>query len=129
MLVLLLFLKGTWVKSQRYEYKKFKDNEGRKTNMTEDRIHLLEDQGFAWAPKSEELTGQDLWLTRYDELKKYKNENGHCKVPKDYPPNQSLGNWVITQRELGLFMTTWLYLNILSYLSIPISFIFIALFY
>ena len=97
--------------------------------MTEDRIHLLEDQGFAWAPKSEELTGQDLWLTRYDELKKYKNENGHCKVPKDYPPNQSLGNWVITQRELGLFMTTWLYLNILSYLSIPISFIFIALFY
>ena len=37
------------------------------------------------------------WIERYEELKKYKKNNGHCSVPRKHGP---LGTWVNTQRHV-----------------------------
>lgn len=88
---------GSWVKAQRWERKKL--NRGDKSAMTKERIAILDSLGFNWEPLADELTGSDLWLKRYDELIKYKRTEGDCKVPRKYPANQALGNWVTTQRH------------------------------
>ena len=92
---------GSWVKSQRYEYKKYKRYNGKRTTMSRDRIRILEEVGFCWivASSGEDLTGKELWDKRYNELKEFMQKTGHCNIPKNYPPNQSLGNWVVTQRK------------------------------
>ncbi|NQY43134.1 MAG: Helicase associated domain protein [Legionellales bacterium] len=38
------------------------------------------------------------WEYMYEELKKYKEKNGDCDVPKRYPENKRLGEWVVKQR-------------------------------
>ena len=40
------------------------------------------------------------WQQRFDELKAFKGEFNHCNVPKEYATNQSLANWVRTQRKM-----------------------------
>ncbi len=39
------------------------------------------------------------WLTRYNELKRYKQENGDCCVPQDSPHTKQLSAWVRTQKQ------------------------------
>jgi hypothetical protein len=38
------------------------------------------------------------WMTHYNELVKYKQENGDCNVSVGYITNPQLGGWVKTQR-------------------------------
>lgn len=38
-----------------------------------------------------------IWEKNYNELCKYKNEAGHCNVPRRFPPNQPLANWIRKQ--------------------------------
>ena len=40
-----------------------------------------------------------IWLTRYNELKEYKSQKGHCVLPQSYAPNPKLGLWVMQQRR------------------------------
>lgn len=40
-----------------------------------------------------------IWLTRYNELKEYKSQKGHCMLPQSYAPNPKLGLWVMQQRR------------------------------
>lgn len=40
------------------------------------------------------------WIDRVHQLLEYKQQFGHTLVPKRFPPNPSLGNWVIKQRTL-----------------------------
>mmetsp|Transcript_14477 Transcript_14477/g.21926 ORF Transcript_14477/g.21926 Transcript_14477/m.21926 type:complete len:884 (+) Transcript_14477:31-2682(+) len=42
----------------------------------------------------------DLWERRYEELVQFKEEYGHCLVPKVYPENRQLSYWVFRQRGL-----------------------------
>lgn len=44
--------------------------------ITPDRINRLEAMGFEWDPQKAQ------WNMMYDKLLKYKEEAGHCKVPK-----------------------------------------------
>ncbi|KAL3822290.1 hypothetical protein ACHAXA_005923 [Cyclostephanos tholiformis] len=39
------------------------------------------------------------WLIRYNELRAYREENGHCVVPQSYAHNPKLGLWVMHQRR------------------------------
>jgi hypothetical protein len=48
---------------------------------------------FDWAPARTQW-----WETRFAELHAFKEEFGHCRVPKQWPPNPALGDWVSTQR-------------------------------
>lgn len=39
------------------------------------------------------------WMDRVHQLIEYRNEHGNTLVPKRYPPNPALGNWVNKQRQ------------------------------
>ena len=42
----------------------------------------------------------DQWTEMFKRLEAYQQEhNGSCNVPKGYPQDPKLGNWVITQRS------------------------------
>jgi hypothetical protein len=40
-----------------------------------------------------------IWQTRYNELRLYQAQNGHCMLPQSYAPNPKLGLWVMQQRR------------------------------
>jgi hypothetical protein len=66
--------------------------------MTLERIDLLNDVGFAWTVREAE------WLSNVDLLRKYKELNGDCLVPRGYLPNPRLGSWV-REIEASKFIT------------------------
>lgn len=76
---------GTWVGTQRRGQLLGKLNAKRVEQLT-----LI---GFQW-------TRQVAWEDRYDELKEYKHEHGHCNVPyrPQQNPNPKLSVWVRLQR-------------------------------
>ena len=81
----------SWLDKQRYEYKQ--KTAGKPSSMTPERIAKLQTLGFDWAH------GNDArWQRRYSELLQFKQQHGHCNVPKDYAPNKQLGAWVHRQR-------------------------------
>jgi len=73
---------GEWVVTQRKNYKKGK--------LSDERIARLKSIGFVWDPQEQQ------WLDRFDELTKYKAEEGDCNVQQSHGP---LGEWVATQRK------------------------------
>ena len=46
----------------------------------------------------------DAWMKRYNELRDFKNREGHCNVPQHYKANRSLGTWVNRQRTHYRYM-------------------------
>ena len=40
----------------------------------------------------------DAWYKKYEELRQYKDSEGHCNVPYKYSDNKSLARWVSHQR-------------------------------
>jgi hypothetical protein len=75
---------GSWVVTQRVWQKN-----GR---LSADRKSLLDELGFVWAPVD------DAWEKMFAELKRYKDEHGHCNVPDRWAEYPKLGSWVVTQR-------------------------------
>ena len=41
---------------------------------------------------------QSLWNERLQQMREFKVEFGHCRVPRKYAANPKLGHWVNTQR-------------------------------
>jgi len=82
---------GYWVNDMRTEFKKRK--EGQQSSMTDERIAALNNLGFDWVLKD------TAWEIRLEELQKFHQTNGHCRVPGKYPQNESLGYWVGTMRK------------------------------
>jgi len=100
---------GKWVETQRYEYTKLHrasidqvpDDSKKATNprLTDERRRRLQDIGFEWKVKHKMKRYYDRqWEAVFDKLMKFKEDNGHCLVPKRYPPDPKLGTWVHTQR-------------------------------
>jgi hypothetical protein len=81
-------LKGLelWVRAQRAAKK------GRRT-ISQKRIDRLEKLGFCWD------TRQVVWNERFEELKEFRQEHGHCNVPTVYPRRVHLRSFVDTQRQ------------------------------
>jgi Helicase associated domain len=52
----------------------------------------LNDIGFQWRVRVE-------WGVRYEQLVQYHKEHGDCNAPWPYPPDESFGLWVKTQRR------------------------------
>mmetsp|Transcript_12176 Transcript_12176/g.18688 ORF Transcript_12176/g.18688 Transcript_12176/m.18688 type:complete len:212 (+) Transcript_12176:16-651(+) len=44
------------------------------------------------------------WHNRFKELVQFRLDHGHCLVPHDYPPNNSLARWAKRQRYLYSLM-------------------------
>ena len=76
---------GEWVNYQRSRRKKGK--------LSEERARKLDKLGFEWSLQDPPRT----WDERFEELAKYKAEQGHCNVPRS---QGSLGGWVTNQRTL-----------------------------
>ena len=77
---------GDWVRNQR-KYRK-------EDKLSRDRVDKLDHLGFNW--DISRRTRLNLWEDRYEDLKEYKAEHGHCKVPTNHGP---LGGWVNNQRQ------------------------------
>lgn len=82
---------GLWVKEQRRHYSLLK--QGKKSHMTEARIHELTDVGFTFD------THEAIFLKRLKELASYKEKFGDCLVPTNYEENTKLGTWCHHQRR------------------------------
>jgi len=71
---------GRWVAAQRRKYKRMKQGgEESQHKITNERIRLLNAIGFVWDVSED--TGE-LWMTRYEDLKFFKEREGHCCVPR-----------------------------------------------
>ncbi|CAB9502110.1 helicase [Seminavis robusta] len=79
---------GNWVSAQRKWYKKGK--------LNEERFQKPQGLGFTWVvyDYSGPLGGD--WLAMFANLKKFQEDNGHCRVPG---ADGKLGAWVFTQRK------------------------------
>jgi len=84
---------GNFVNRQRTEYRKLL--QGKASSMTRNKIRELDQVDFTWSVRE---GGHASWDSRLDELRGYKKTYGHTNVPKNYPPNPSLGYWVNEQR-------------------------------
>merc|ERR1719343_1279824 len=58
------------------------------------RIEKLEEIGFRWVVQE-----QYPWEARFEQLREFKEEHGHCNVPPSHPGG--LGHWVVRQRRDG----------------------------
>jgi len=92
-----------WATEQRRQYR-FRMN-GKESCMTQDRIDKLNSIGFSWEPakqRSELPPGErplsEQFMKRIKELQEFYRQNGHSRVPYDYPPNEELGKWCSKQR-------------------------------
>ena len=74
---------GKWVGKQRYEYKLRKED--KKSQITDDRVTKLESLGFEWSLNVP-------WEERFEDLKAFKVEHGHCNVPQKFTANPQLGS-------------------------------------
>jgi len=80
---------GHWVANIRHA-KKF-------DTLAEDKFLILDALGFTWMIKPHGI--QVPWKQRINDLKAFKKEHGHCKVPNEYQPNPALGKWVSNLRQ------------------------------
>ncbi|CAB9522267.1 helicase [Seminavis robusta] len=83
---------GTWVKKQRLA--------NACNQLKEERKKLLDELGFVW--RITDKTDGDKWDKMFQQLKKYKEENGTCHVSRTVPDGdlKPLARWVKTQRAL-----------------------------
>ena len=95
---------GSWVHSQRCQYKSYHSDRKKGRGLTAERIKLLDSINFNWEGTRGPQGSENKWQKRLKELKRYKTENGHCLVPQKYPSNQQLANWVKQQRTHYRFL-------------------------
>lgn len=76
---------ATWVGNVRHRPKQ-------QTPLQKGRLNQL---GFDWSPE------ESAWSRRVSELKKFKNQHGHCDVPARYAHSPGLGFWVAELRRKG----------------------------
>ena len=79
---------GFWVECQRRHGK-----EGNQIICNVEQAQKLKELGFKWPSALREAR----WEERFQQLKAFKEEHGHCKVPWKHPGK--LGVWVRTQRS------------------------------
>jgi superfamily II DNA or RNA helicase len=76
---------GTWVNLQRQKL----------DELSKDQIKRLDFLGFSWNVRTEQ------WDEAFEALHKFKNREGHCRVPRGYKDaGVALASWVTTQRRI-----------------------------
>jgi hypothetical protein len=79
---------GAWVKRQQHQYKRFQN--GSQSELTLERIRLLNDVGMVWNRR------EASWMERMKELQEFKSANGHLNVQS--ADNAILREWLRDQR-------------------------------
>jgi hypothetical protein len=70
----------------------------RQNSLSPEQVSELTALGFSFDP-SREVT--PAWMRVYEVLKVYYQEHGDCHVPRSYPPNQALAEFVAQQKQRG----------------------------
>jgi len=84
---------GVWLQNLKYAYKQH--SQGKPTVLTQERINRLETLGFVFQKESRE----EMWQSKIELLRQYKQANGHCRVPLKYEiDGVKLGLWLHSQR-------------------------------
>jgi len=78
---------GRWVMNQ----------QAMRSKISKERASKLDSIGFTWG-----IQLDTRWDTRLEELRKFKDSEGHCNVPSNYSDNPKLGRWVSNQRRRRL---------------------------
>ena len=78
-----------WISTQRSHYR-FKQ-EGKPSQMTDERVNLLNSIGFPWKTKED-------WQTRFNELILFFHEHGNLQVPRVYMKAPKLYRWTNCQK-------------------------------
>jgi len=78
-----------WISTQRSHFR-FKQ-ENKASQMTDERIQLLNSIGFPWKTKED-------WQTRFNELILFFHEHGNLQVPRVYEKAPKLYRWVNCQK-------------------------------
>jgi len=78
-----------WISTQRSHFR-FKQ-EGKASQMTDERVELLNSIGFPWKTKED-------WQTRFNELILFFHEHGNLQVPRVYDKAPKLYRWVNCQK-------------------------------
>lgn len=81
---------GTWVQRQRAAKKRTKTG----FLFPPDRLARLEEIGFLWDARDV------IWNEKFQELKKFREDHGHCNVPRENKGNTKLRTWLKTQRTI-----------------------------
>ena len=68
-----------WIKRQRHQHRLKKEQKHH--TLTEERLEKLMSIGFVWDSQAAQ------WEERWNELKRFREDCGHCNVPKNYPEN------------------------------------------
>ena len=72
---------ATWIYQQQKEYRKFKEGKGNSSKLTADHVVKLNDIGFAFERREKFLS----WEERLEQLRQFKAQHGHLKVPTQHP--------------------------------------------
>ena len=85
---------GGWVKRQQVQYTLYTKGGGSKSELTEERVRLLNDLGFVWSRRS------NTWSENFQRLSKWKEDQGNCNIPDDSddPELVALNKWIADQR-------------------------------
>jgi len=80
--------------SDNQELSRWVSNHRRKRlEISKERASKLDSIGFTWDRNSDVK-----WEIMYEELRKFKEREGHCNVPYNYSDNPKLGRWVMKLR-------------------------------
>jgi len=91
---------GRWVSAQRLAYRKLKNGEMYSPIFNEEKIQKLVEIGFDFECKRGRKSGVEdasVWDEFYEEMKKFKEEHGHCIPPTQ--PSTPLRRWMEKQRS------------------------------
>lgn len=81
-----------WIKRQRHQHKR--DKLGKRSNLTDDRVRLLNILGFNWDSQ------QSSWSKNFENLKEFYLNNGHFNVPSDHNGDKGrLSYWLRRQKS------------------------------
>ena len=85
---------GAWVKRQTVQYTLYNRGDGTKSDLTEERVRLLNELGFVWSRRT------NTWNENFQRLVSFRRNNGHCHIPDDSkdPELVTLHKWVADQR-------------------------------
>jgi hypothetical protein len=91
---------GRWVMNVRSHFQFLQ--RGKKSSLvTDERLKQLQDIDFEFTPKYKSHTKYyfDRWIHHLEELRRFKEGHGHCRVPQRFNDNKKLGGWVLYVRH------------------------------
>jgi hypothetical protein len=85
---------GAWVKRQQVQYTLYCKGDGTKSDLTDERVRMLNDLGFIWSRRI------NTWNENFQRLTKWREIHGSCQIPDDSkdPEVAALHKWVADQR-------------------------------